>query len=221
MKTEERQQARELRLQGHSYREILEQVAVSKGTLSVWLLDIFLTEDQRLRLKDARNAGREKFRVKMRANRDLRWSQFHAEAEADYQHLRFDAAFMFGLALYIGEGAKTRGNDLCVANCDPRVIQKVLQFFLRIGVPATSLRCGIHLHPELDKDAALRFWRDVTGLPPSQFHAITESLSRASSYKRGNIQRYGTCHLYGHNTRAMQKVNKWMELALAAPSFIG
>ena len=87
MKSEEKQRARELRLQGHSYREIREQVDVSKGTLNLWLRDIFLTEEQSLRLKTVNSAGREKFRVKMRVNRDLRWSQFHSEAEMEYQHL--------------------------------------------------------------------------------------------------------------------------------------
>ncbi len=44
MKFEEKQRARELRGQGFSYNQILEQVRVSKSTLSLWLRDINLTD---------------------------------------------------------------------------------------------------------------------------------------------------------------------------------
>ncbi|MBV9849351.1 MAG: hypothetical protein JO250_06665 [Armatimonadetes bacterium] len=216
MKAEEKQRAREMRLQGHSYREILEQIPVSKGTLSLWLRDIFLTEEQQLRLKGARNAGREKFRVIMRAKRDQRWSQHHREAEEEFQHLRFDADFMFGLALYIGEGSKTKQNEVRITNCDPRVIQKGLQFFLKIGIPRENVRVAIHLHPGLSKDVAEGYWRKVTGLPESQFHMTRDAVSRASSGQKGNLQPYGTCQLRSNTTVIRQKLSAWMDLALTA-----
>src|SRR5947209_3500636 len=41
-----RQHAIDLRRQGMSYREIREQVRVSKSSLSLWLSDVSLTEEQ-------------------------------------------------------------------------------------------------------------------------------------------------------------------------------
>lgn len=61
MRVEEKQRARELRTQGWSYNDILREVGVSKSTLSLWLRDIPLTDEQILALSDKFRAGREKF----------------------------------------------------------------------------------------------------------------------------------------------------------------
>lgn len=221
MKFEEKQRARELRGQGWSYNDILKEIGVSKSTLSLWLRDIPLSEEQIAALASKFRAGREKFIHKMRVRRDIRWARYHREAEAEYAALSQDPTFMFGLALYIGEGSKTKQNDVCIANCDPRVIQKALEFFLKIGIPYSSLRCGIHLHPELSVENVELYWRGVTGLPKTQFHQTSRAVSSASSGKKGNLQVYGTCQVVASHTEIRQKLGRWMTLALTARSFIG
>ncbi len=221
MRSAEKQKARELRGQGWSYSDILREVGVSKGTFSVWLRDIPLTDEQIACLSSKFRAGREKFSRSMRIRRDDRWAQYHREAEAEYAILSQDPQFMFGLALYIGEGSKTKQNDLCLANCDPRVIRKAKDFFLMIGIPAASLRCGLHLHPGLSVEAAESYWQEITGLPETQFHRTSIAVSRASGGKKGNLQIYGTCQLYASNTKICQKLSRWMTLSLMARSFIG
>src|SRR5256885_823388 len=42
-----RERAVALRREGKSYREIREQIPVSKSTLSLWLSDVILTEEQK------------------------------------------------------------------------------------------------------------------------------------------------------------------------------
>ena len=164
MKSEEKQLARELRRRGYSDNEILERVNVSRGTLSLWLRDIELTGDQIERLQERLGGGRETFILSMRARRDARWAEYHREAEEEYAALSQDPAFMFGPALDIGEGRKTRQNELCITNCDPRVIQCTLRFFLTIGIALEAMRCAIHIHPGLPKDAAEAYWQKMTGL---------------------------------------------------------
>ena len=221
MRFEEKQRARELRGLGWSYNDILKEVGVSKSTLSLWLRDIPLTEEQIAALACKFRAGREKFIHTMRVRRDTRWAGYHREAEAEYATLSQDPTFMFGLALYIGEGSKTKQNDMYITNCDPRVIQKGLEFFLKIGIPYTSLRCAIHLHPGLSIEGAENRWRGVTGLPETQFHQTSVALSSASGGKKGNIQVYGTCQIGASHTEIRQKLGRWMTLALTARSFIG
>ena len=221
MRFEEKQRARELRRQGWSYNDILKEVGVSKSTLSLWLRDIPLTEEQIAALACKFRAGRERFIHKMRVRRDTRWADYHREAEEEYAALSKDPEFMFGLALYIGEGSKTQQNDLCITNCDPRVIQKALEFFLKVGVPYASLRCAVHLHPGLSVEVAESYWQKVTGLPKTQFHRTTPAVSRASSGKKGNLQVYGTCQVSASHTKIRQKLGRWMALALVARSFIG
>jgi len=220
MRFEEKQRARELRRQGWSYNDILKEVGVSKSTLSLWLRDIPLTDEQIAALSCKFRVGREKFIHKMRVRRDTRWAEYHREAEEEYRTLSQDPEFMFGLALYIGEGSKTKQNDLCIANCDPRVIQKALEF-LRIGIPFASLRCAIHLHLGLSVETAEAYWQEVTGLPKTQFHRTSAAISRASGGKKGNLQVYGTCQISAAHTKIRQKLGRWMTLALTARSFIG
>lgn len=214
MRFEEKQRAREMRLQGWSYNQILEQVKVSKGTLSLWLRDITLTDEQIQGLQCRQLAGREKFIRNERVRRDTRWAEYHREADLEFATLSQDADFMFGLALYIGEGSKTSGNQLCLTNCEPRVIRRGLQFFERIGVPRQAMRGAVQIHPGLSKETAEAFWQEATGLPPEQFHTTREVVSRASRCTKGHLQLYGTCQLRAHATKPCQKVTRWMELAL-------
>lgn len=217
IKFEEKNRARELRRQGYSYNEILEHVSVSKGTLSLWLRDITLTEEQIMRFANKRCGGREKFIQVMRERRDERWAGYRRQAEEEWETLSQDPQFMFGLALYVGEGSKTKNEQLCITNCDPRVIRKAIDFFSRIGVSRKALRVGIHIHPGLSKEDAEVYWRNVTGLCQEQFHRTRDAVTRASSGTKGNIQVYGTCRISSCSTRLKQKIHRWMELALNAP----
>lgn len=221
MRWEDKLRARELRVQGCSYNDILREVGVSKSTLSLWLRDIPLTDEQVAALSDKFRAGREKFIHKMRVRRDDRWAEYHREAEAEYAILSQDPAFMFGLALYIGEGTKSDENAVCFTNCDPRVICKALDFFLTIGVPYASLRGAVHLHPGLSVEAAELYWRQVTNSSETQLHKTSVSVSRASTGKKGNSQPRGTFQISATHTKTRQKLSVWMTLALAARSFIG
>lgn len=215
MRLEEKRRACELRGLGWSYNDILKEVGVSKSTLSLWLRDIPLSDQQIAALECKFKAGREKFIHKMRVRRDNRWAQYHREAEEEYAALSRDPAFMFGLALYVGEGSKTEQNKLCFSNCDPRVIQKALEFFLKIGVPLQSIRCAVHVHPGMCMGTVEEFWRGMTGLPAEQFHRTLVAVSRASSGRKINIQQYGTCHIIANHTKIRQKLAKWMEISLS------
>ena len=214
MRFEEKQRARELRGQGWCYNDILKEVGVSKSTLSLWLRDITLTGEQIAGIQNRQVAGREKFIKNARLRRDARWARYYREAEEEYELLSQDTQFMFGLALYIGEGSKTSGNLLCLTNCDPRVIRKGMGFYEKIGVSRTAMRVAIQIHPGLSKQEAKIFWQQVTGLPSEQFHTVLEVMSRASKSTKGNLQIYGTCQLRACSTILRQKLARWMQLAL-------
>ena len=54
-KTQEKERARALRKQGFSINEICKIVPASKGSISVWVRDIKLTEDRRNILKNRKS----------------------------------------------------------------------------------------------------------------------------------------------------------------------
>ncbi len=217
MKAAEREIARHLRQQGCSLNEILQQVDASESTLSLWVRDIQLTTEQIERLREKisnRAAGRELFRQAMRARRDARWAQYQQEAVDEYQELSQDPQFMFGLALYIGEGHKCQHGLVAVVNCEAGVIAKSLEFFERIGVSKDKVTVTIHLHPGLCENEARKYWQQITGLPLTQFRKTIWVVSRASARKKGHLQIYGTCRIAVHSTKLRQKLGVWMKLAL-------
>lgn len=60
MKPEKKNEARRLRLQGQSIRHIAEEISVSKGSVSKWVRDIELKEEQRTALDEKRKEGGQK-----------------------------------------------------------------------------------------------------------------------------------------------------------------
>ena len=214
MKSEEKQRALALRSQGWSYNQILTEVGVSKSSLSLWLRDLPLSKEQIAGLASRVDAGREKFSRNHRFRRNIRWARFYQKAEEEYTTLSLDPDFMFGLALYVGEGSKFGNNLLCLTNCDPRVIRKGIRFFEKIGIARSSMRVAIQIHPGLSAETAEAFWPEVTGLPPEQFHVTRDVTSRASGNKKGHAQLCGTCQVRACSTELRQKVARWMALAL-------
>src|SRR5262249_1095633 len=143
-----------------------------------------------------------------------RIASYIREADQEYDRLRYDVDFMFGLALYIGEGSKTQEGLLIVSNCDYRVIRKAIAFFEMLGVSRDRMHCGIHLHPGLSKDDVLRYWYSKTGFHANQFQKTVRAVSSASNGKGIGKQPYGTCRVVVGSRILYHKVMRWMELAL-------
>jgi hypothetical protein len=217
-KDKEYEQARLLRSEGNSIRYIAEHLAVSKSTVSLWVRDIELTQQQinhlndNARLKGTR--GRENFSRSMYLKRAARIAHYHKVAEEEYQTLRHDPDFMFGLALYIGEGSKGEVSTLIIANWNPLVINKSIQFFEKLGIPHERMRCKVVLHPTQDVDAAETFWSEVTKIPLCQFANTSQAISPGSRGKRGQKWPHGGCRLSISSVELRHKMNRWMELAL-------
>ncbi len=218
MKKAEREQARILRKQGYSLGEIRRRLGVAKSSVSVWVRDVELTAEQMERLAEqgsggANKASREKYSQTMRRKREARIAEYYREAEEEWPRLKQDVEFMFGLALYVGEGSKSKFDRVEIANCDVWVIRKSLLFFERIGAARARVGCKIVLHPGLDRQEALAFWQVATGLASQQFH-IYYAATRSSRNQFPHRQPYGTCTVCAHSVVLSYKVHRWVELAL-------
>lgn len=215
MKKYERELARKLRSEGVSINDILKQVPVAKSSVSTWVRDIELTEEQIDRIALKHVAARERSIQTKRFKREARIAAYYREADAAYETLSRNVDFMFGLALYIGEGSKKKESVLEITNCDPRVIQKGIQFFQKIGFTQDKLHCKIQLHPHLPEDEVLAYWRQITGLGRPQFGKVIRAVSSARQGKTYNKQLYGTCTIAAYSTKMYYMLMRWMELALS------
>ncbi len=219
MKKAEREQARILRKQGYSLGEIRRRLGVAKSSVSAWVRDIELTAEQMERLAaqgsgGANKASREKYSQTMRRKREARIAEYYREAEEEWPRLRQDVEFMFGLALYVGEGDKTSPSMIAVSNCLPGVIRKAITFYLRIGVPFQRIRCSVTLHPGQSADAALDYWERESGLASDHFCPPHYAQTKASHNRLDHRQPFGTCRVSASITKMSFKVRRWMELAL-------
>src|SRR5688500_18905998 len=118
------QQARDLRRQGLSLREICKQVPAAKSSISLWIRGIALTEEQFLRISDNKVRAREQASRTKRLKRQERLAGYGPQAEAEHETLRNDPHFMFGLALYIGEGSKGTRPEIEFINWNYQVVLK-------------------------------------------------------------------------------------------------
>lgn len=164
-------------------------------------------------MNEAHRLGYERVADAHRKRRVARWASFEAEAVALWPSYSVRPRFMFGLALYAGEGGKT-GNDINVSNCDPRILRASLEFFLMLGARREDVRVSIHLHDAARVSEVESFWSSELELPLEQFTRTVVAVSRASKQRRGNVQPNGTCRVRVHSTRLLRMITKWMDMAL-------
>ena len=140
----------ELRKQGLSYKEIQQQIPVSKGLLSGWLKYIKFSPDEeehlKNKIKENQDAGRIKSMFTNRARRMAREKIAESDAEVMFKKYMSDPAFIIGIALYWAEGGKKSGCFQFV-NSDSDMIlfmYKWAQKFLDIS--KNDIKCRLYIH---------------------------------------------------------------------------
>jgi hypothetical protein len=136
MKTRERELARALRKdEGRSVREIATLIGVSRGSVSLWVRDIELTDAQHAALfvrNPAYNGQRVAAQANIAKHRAIR-EQFQRDGRALARD--GDPVFAAGCMLYWAEGSKRRTSAM-MSNSDPEVLRFFVSFLRRyFGVP--------------------------------------------------------------------------------------
>jgi transcriptional regulator with XRE-family HTH domain len=192
-----RAQAIGLRKEGKSYREIMQAVSVSKGTLSLWLCDLPLTPEEQGRLESNIVEGRRSRGAANRARRAAREAAAMAEAAAQVPSLAESELFVAGVAAYWCEGAKTKPwrTDARVQfiNSDPGLIQLFLRWLDLVRVEPERIGYRVAMHPTTDELAARMFWSRVAGVPIERFHRTTLKKPNPNSRRKNYGDAYHGC----------------------------
>lgn len=179
-----------LRKTGLSYGDIKKKLGISKSTLSCWLKDVALTEEQKKRLYTnsitilARGAQSQKERRKREINKILE------DAEKEIQNpITLEAYRILGAALYWAEGSKT--NDLKITNSDPHLILFMVRWFEKIfKISPRELKAWLNIYPQQNDFEIKQFWSQLTEIPIERFgKSFIKPLSK--NYKKNNLY-YGT-----------------------------
>jgi transcriptional regulator with XRE-family HTH domain len=205
MKTAERQEARRLRKEeGRSVKELAKLLGVSRSSISLWVRDIELTEEQYMALR-RRMGGRIDG---SRANALLALERRRAWQESGRQRARrLDALHAAGCMLFWAEGARRR-NVIQFVNSDPGMVAFFLRFLREcfdVGDAKITVSCNLFAdHLERQREIE-DFWLADLGLTRTNLRQSTlNHYSKYSLKKRQNKLPYGTCRLCVYDTRLTQ-----------------
>jgi transcriptional regulator with XRE-family HTH domain len=164
MKTRQREEARRLRRQGLSVKQIERSLGVARSSVSMWVRDIELTEAQRAALtRDARTRRTEALSAYFRSKRRTHQDEGRAAAKKGDPH---HAA---GCMLYWAEGAKRR-NTAALSNSDPELIRYFLAFlraYFDVSDEKVRVWCNLFAdHLERQQEIE-QFWLSLLELPRS------------------------------------------------------
>lgn len=205
MKRELRERALRLRQQGKSVGEIARMLGVSKGTASIWVRSLPLTQDQ----IDALKHKQRRFGAQNKGASQNR--ERHFRLRIGYQEEGRSAAramrplHLAGCMLYWAEGGKIR-NSIYFVNSDPNMM-RLFSRFLREEMQIQDHAMTVYIHCHTDKPdeirAIERYWLNLLQLPESALRKT--QVKRGSEYSK-RILKNGVCGLRVNNTAAVQHI---------------
>jgi arsenate reductase-like glutaredoxin family protein len=188
-----KENAIKLRKEGNSYSFISAKLSIAKSTLSNWLKNIeFMPND--LFNKNALNS-KERLVSLSRVDKLKSIMEANMYAKKEIGVLSKRDHFMFGLAIYLGEGSKI-GNYLRISNSDPRIIKFSMEWFkIHFSVDNSNFRIRIHMYPDNNEEEVIRFWMKTLSLKREAF--FTSNIDHRKNKKRNKVGvlPYGTAHL--------------------------
>ncbi len=214
--------AEAMRAEGRSYREIREVVGVSKGTLSLWLRDIGLAEDQRRALTVRGPEATSARHAENRAVAARRRADVRAQARGQIEALSESELFVAGVVAYWAEGAKNKPwrheQSVKFMNSDPTMIRLFLSWLQLVGVSRDRLIFRIHIHETAEVSAAVRFWSEVVEAPESQFSRPTIKTHKPLTVRKNvGLDYHGCLLVYVRNSATLNlQIEGWFEGLAAA-----
>ena len=215
MKEKKRKLARRLRLKGWSLRSIASKIKCSKGTVSRWIRDIPLTEEQIKRLKSNQDKGRAKAANHPNSPKK-KWEKIRSQIikssakdiakKYSLQELKY-----IGTALYWAEGYNRSRYVFAFSNSDPAMIKIIIRFLLEVcKVPSDKLRGRVNIHPHLNIEKAKKYWSNISSIPLSQFQKPLICISRASKQKKDTLP-LGTFNVVISDVILCSTIKGWIE----------
>ena len=204
----EKLKAIELRRKGLSYKEIRNSISVSKATLSKWLKDIELTDEQKSRLSRLQATaylGAKKIQAASIAHHN----NIREAAKKEVPFLIKDSFFACGLMLYWAEGDKRSGR-LQFSNSDSEMIKLMMRWFREFcKIPEEKFRISLFIHKLHVREDCLEFWRRITNVPLSQFPKPYIKPTIFSNRKNKLYE--GTCVIRINSRDLLSKVLGWID----------
>lgn len=207
MKMEKKTEAIDLRKSGLSINRIAKQLGVSQGSVSLWVKDVCLTQEQKDTLLSNRNfidfaAGAKAVKEKHMKQR-LLWQEHGKEMakKNDYGHVAL-------CMLYWAEGSKCK-NSVTFCNSDINMIKyflSLLKKYFIIEDKDIIIRIKTHIDNGLSVDEIQKYWIENLELPETCLRKCCVDNRQQRSTHRKNILYYGVCSLTICKTEIVQHI---------------
>ena len=182
-----------LRMKGLSYREIKQEIDVSKSTLSSWLKNILLSPEHKQRLYTKQvailNLGSRSHHLRRQGEISRIIGSAQNEVSA---FLSDETVKLLGAAIYWAEG--TKKGTTRVTNSDPALILFMVYWLKRVfGIETSSIRAWLNMYSQQDEKDLIAFWSDLTGIPAKNF-GKSYIKPENKNYKKNTLY-YGTIQI--------------------------
>jgi hypothetical protein len=208
-----KKRAIELRRLGKSYRDISVLLDIPKSTLSNWFSKIQWSGEIKKRLiKSTSKIHKERLflmnTIRMN-NLTERYNIARREAIKEFNLYKNDPIFMFGLALYWGEGDKVTKYQLRLTNSDPEVVRSFKIFLDKFcNGKNEKIWAGLIIYRDLDSDECINHWSKIIDLDKKCF---TKSTIIRGHHKINKLS-YGICVLGISSRFLKEKMLEWLRL---------
>jgi hypothetical protein len=170
---EDKYKAIELRKKGFTYKDIMQEIPVSKSLLSGWFRFLKLSNQEEEQLKNRakinKDNGNSRAVISNRTKRIAREEIALKEANQIFENFKTDPQFILGIGLYWAEGSK-RTTSFQFVNSDPQMI-KFMIFWLKkyLKVPPERLFLRIITHEDFKSEKYEDFWQKELIFSADQF----------------------------------------------------
>jgi hypothetical protein len=185
-----------LRKRGYSYQDILKVIKVSKSSLSLWLKNIKLSEEQQNHLNSRVENGHLLGAKAARDKRLLISKEIRNDAINEVGKISKKEMLMLGAMLYWGEGSKQSDRNVSqpveFVNSDFRMCNFFIKWITEIvGVDINNLVFRVYIN-ETKKDYSEKYiniWSKIINIPSSKIKTFFTK-DRHSNLKRSSRDNY-------------------------------
>lgn len=210
MKYDKMLEARRLRAsEGLALNEISRRLGVAKSSVSNWVRNINLTNEQIQKLNEQNplyNRAIDGGKAKSKYYRDLRKSYQQKGREKAKEKTWLHTT---GCMLYWAEGSKG-STSVIFSNSDPEMMKLFLRFLqeeMLVNKNEIALSVNVHLNNELTLEQIEEYWIKELGLPAECLRKSTVSkLPRMSSGKKKNKLPYGVARICVCSVEILQHI---------------
>lgn len=174
-KSEQKIEARRLRLSGRSIKSIAKEVDVSAASVSSWCRDLVLTEDQIQELsKNARDpyyGGRKDRILRQQKDRIEKTEKLFEKGKNNIGRLNTREIMLVGTALYWAEGYK-KDNQAGLGSSDPMMMKLYIKWLVDCfgySVDDLLFRVTVNESHRYRIDKIVGYWSDFLGVDAGRF----------------------------------------------------